>query len=59
MNRPTRWRLHSNLHLGVSDDDPRRPGRVLPEFLRHEVLTASRSGYIGILATGPYHLTYA
>ena len=35
-----RWWLLSDVHLGVSDDDPRRPGRVLSEFLRREVLTA-------------------
>ena len=59
MNHPARWRLPSDLHLGVSDDDPRRPSIVLPEFLHHEVLEASGSGHIGILAPGPYHLTYA
>jgi UDP-2,3-diacylglucosamine pyrophosphatase LpxH len=41
MSPAARWRLLSDLHLGMSDDDPRRPGRVLPEFLRHEVLAAS------------------
>lgn len=41
MSRAARWWLLSDLHLGVSDDDPRCPGRVLPEFLRREVLAAS------------------
>ena len=41
VSRAARWWLLSDLHLGVSDDDPRRPGRVLPEFLRREVLAAS------------------
>ena len=41
MSRAAQWRLLSDLHLGVSDDDPRRPGSMLPEFLRHEVLAAS------------------
>lgn len=41
MSRAARWWLLSDLHLNVSDDDPRRPGRVLPEFLRREVLAAS------------------
>jgi UDP-2,3-diacylglucosamine pyrophosphatase LpxH len=41
MSRPARWRLLSDLHLGMTDDDPRRPGRVLPDFLRREVLAAS------------------
>ncbi len=59
MSRAARWRLLSDLHLGVSDEDPRRPGRVLPEFLHHDVLTAPGRGHIGILAPGPYHLTYA
>ena len=40
MSGAARWWLLSDLHLGMSDEDPRRPGRVLPEFLRHEVLTA-------------------
>jgi UDP-2,3-diacylglucosamine pyrophosphatase LpxH len=35
-----RWWLLSDLHLGVSEEDPRCPGRVLPEFLRREVLAA-------------------
>jgi UDP-2,3-diacylglucosamine pyrophosphatase LpxH len=38
-----KWWLLSDLHLGVSDDDPRCPGRVLPGFLRREVLTAPGS----------------
>lgn len=37
MSRAAQWRLLSDLHLGVSDDDPRRPGSMLPEFLRHQV----------------------
>ena len=37
MNHPARWWLLSDLHLGVSDDDPRHPGSTLPEFLHHEV----------------------
>jgi UDP-2,3-diacylglucosamine pyrophosphatase LpxH len=40
VSRAARWRLLSDLHLGMSDDDPRRPGRVLSEFLR-EVPAAS------------------
>ena len=48
----------SDLHLGMSDD-PRRPGKMLPDFLHHEVLPASVSGHLGILTPGPYHLTYA
>jgi len=41
VNRAARWWLLSDLHMGVFDDDPRCPGRVLPEFLRREVLAAS------------------
>ncbi|MDQ1060582.1 UDP-2,3-diacylglucosamine pyrophosphatase LpxH [Arthrobacter globiformis] len=41
MSRAARWWLLSDLHLGASDDDPRCPGRVLPEFLRREVLATS------------------
>lgn len=41
MNRAARWKLLSDLHLGASDEDPRHPGRALPEFLRREVLAAS------------------
>ena len=41
MSRAARWWLLSDLHMGVSDDDPRCPGRVLPEFLRRVVLAAS------------------
>ena len=41
MSRPARWWLLSDLHLGMTDQDPRRPGEVLPEFLRREVLAAS------------------
>lgn len=40
MSGAARWWLLSDLHLGVSDDDPRRPGSKLPEFLRREVLAA-------------------
>jgi UDP-2,3-diacylglucosamine pyrophosphatase LpxH len=35
------WWLVSDLHLGMSDDDIRWPGKVLPDFLCREVLTAS------------------
>ncbi|WP_026549066.1 hypothetical protein [Arthrobacter sp. Br18] len=41
MSSAARWWLLSDLHLGLSDDDPRHPGRVLPEFLRREVLATS------------------
>ncbi|MDI3211880.1 hypothetical protein [Arthrobacter sp. AL12] len=41
MSRPARWWLLSDLHLGMTDQDPRCPGEVLPEFLRREVLAAS------------------
>ena len=41
MSRAERWWLLSDLHLGVSDEDPRRPGSVLPDFLHREVLAAS------------------
>jgi UDP-2,3-diacylglucosamine pyrophosphatase LpxH len=41
VNRSARWWLLSDLHLGVGDEDPRRPGKVLPDFLRREVLQAS------------------
>jgi len=41
MNRPARWWLLSDLHLGASDEDPRHPGKALPEFLHREVLAAS------------------
>ena len=41
MSRAGRWWLLSDLHLGASEDDPRNPGRVLPEFLHREVLAAS------------------
>ncbi|MFC7847423.1 hypothetical protein ACFUTU_02990 [Arthrobacter sp. NPDC057388] len=44
MSRAARWRLLSDLHLNVSDDDPRHPGRVLAEFLRREVLADSDPG---------------
>ena len=40
MSRAARWWLVSDLHLDASDDDPRRPGRELPGFLRREVLAA-------------------
>ncbi|MDP9984861.1 metallophosphoesterase superfamily enzyme, partial [Pseudarthrobacter oxydans] len=36
MNRAARWWLLSDLHLGISDEDPRRPGSMLPEFLHRE-----------------------
>lgn len=36
MNRAARWWLLSDLHLGISDEDPRRQGSMLPEFLRRE-----------------------
>ena len=48
MTRPARWWLLSDLHLGITDDDPRRPGKVLPEFLRREVLAACPRLPIGI-----------
>lgn len=41
MSRAAQWWLLSDIHLGLSDDDPRCPGRMLPEFLRREVLAAS------------------
>ncbi|MHA7239975.1 hypothetical protein [Arthrobacter sp. TMS1-12-1] len=41
MSGAARWWLLSDLHLGVSDDDSRHPGRVLSGFLRREVLAAS------------------
>lgn len=41
MSSAARWWLLSDLHLGMSDDDPRNPGKVLPEFLRRKVLPAS------------------
>jgi metallophosphoesterase superfamily enzyme len=41
VSRAAQWWLLSDLHLGMSDEDPRRPGRALPEFLRREVLAAS------------------
>ncbi|MDQ0662310.1 UDP-2,3-diacylglucosamine pyrophosphatase LpxH [Arthrobacter ulcerisalmonis] len=40
MSRAARWVLLSDLHLDVSDDDPRHPGRVLPEFIGREVRPA-------------------
>lgn len=48
MSLAERWWLLSDLHLGVSDDDPRLPGRVLPGFLRREVLAAH----------GPQHVVF-
>ena len=33
MNHPARWWLLSDLHLGMSDDDPRHPGSTLPEYV--------------------------
>jgi UDP-2,3-diacylglucosamine pyrophosphatase LpxH len=41
-----RWWLLSDLHLGVADDDLRRPGKVLPEFLQREVLAASGQQHV-------------
>jgi len=41
MNHAARWWLLSDLHLGASDDDPRHPGSMLPEFLHREVLAAA------------------
>ena len=41
MSGAARWWLLSDLHLGMSDDDPRCPGKMLPEFLRSEVLSSS------------------
>ncbi|BCW67538.1 hypothetical protein NicSoilB4_23010 [Arthrobacter sp. NicSoilB4] len=41
MNHAARWWLLSDVHLGVSDDDPRHPGSMLPEFLHREVLATA------------------
>ncbi|MFE5838095.1 hypothetical protein [Arthrobacter sp. NPDC056493] len=41
VERAGQWWLVSDLHLGMSDDDPRCPGSVLPQFLCREVLAAS------------------
>lgn len=41
MSSAARWWLLSDLHLGMSDDDPRNPGKVLSHFLRSKVLPAS------------------
>ncbi|MGO4193721.1 hypothetical protein AB4Y67_18905 [Arthrobacter sp. YAF17] len=41
MSLTAQWRLLSDLHLGVSDEDPRHPGTILPTFLHDEVLAAS------------------
>jgi UDP-2,3-diacylglucosamine pyrophosphatase LpxH len=41
MSPAAQWWLLSDLHLGISDEDPRHPGRKLPGFLRREVLAAS------------------
>jgi len=46
--RAGQWWLLSDLHLGMSDDDPRSPGSVLPAFLCREVLAAS----------GPQHVAF-
>jgi UDP-2,3-diacylglucosamine pyrophosphatase LpxH len=43
VSRAARWWLLSDLHLGALDEDPRCPGRMLPEFLGSEVLAASGS----------------
>lgn len=40
LGRGARWLLVSDLHLDVTDDDPRNPGRVLPGFLHREVPAA-------------------
>ncbi|GKV73168.1 MULTISPECIES: metallophosphoesterase family protein [Pseudarthrobacter] len=40
MSGAARWRLLSDLHLDVTDQDPRYPGRVLAGFLRREVPAA-------------------
>jgi UDP-2,3-diacylglucosamine pyrophosphatase LpxH len=40
LGRAARWLLLSDLHLDVSDDDPRHPGRVLPEFIRSQLPAA-------------------
>ena len=37
MSHPAQWRLLSDLHLSVSDEDPRHPGNILPAFLHNEV----------------------
>lgn len=50
MSGTARWWLLSDLHLGVSDDDVRRPGRVLADFLSREVLAApgpQRVAFVG------------
>jgi UDP-2,3-diacylglucosamine pyrophosphatase LpxH len=41
VSRAARWWLLSDLHLDVSDEDPRHPGRILPEFIRHEFRAAA------------------
>ena len=41
VSHAARWWLLSDLHLGATDDDPRCPGRMLPQFLCREVLAAS------------------
>ncbi len=48
VERAGQWWLLSDLHLGLTDDDPRCPGRVLPQFLCREVLAAS----------GPQHVAF-
>jgi UDP-2,3-diacylglucosamine pyrophosphatase LpxH len=40
MSGGARWLFLSDLHLGVTDDDARYPGKVLSAFLRREVLSA-------------------
>ncbi|MBX7445738.1 MULTISPECIES: hypothetical protein [unclassified Arthrobacter] len=40
MSSAARWWLLSDLHLGLSDDDPRNPGKILPEFLAGKVFPA-------------------
>lgn len=41
MSGGARWWLVSDLHLGLSDDDPRRPGEILPGFLQRKVLAGT------------------
>ena len=41
VSHAVRWWLLSDLHLGATEDDPRCPGRMLPQFLCREVLAAS------------------
>lgn len=41
MSGTARWWLVSDLHLGLSDNDPRCPAKMLSEFLNRQVLAAS------------------